>query len=369
MRSTSSWAFGDAVIALLLAGGFALLVAGAELLVRGAVRLAAAAGISSLVIGLTVVAFGTSAPELAVSVGAALAGRADIAVGNVVGSNILNTLLILGLSALIVPLSVARQLVRLDVPLMIGVSLLVVLLALDGRIGRLEGVLLFAGLLAYVAWSIRLSRRQGQVTEAAGAGSHAESGWRWWLAATFLVAVGLGLLVTGAHLMVEGAVAAARALGVSELVIGLTVIAVGTSLPEVATSVLAALRGQRDIAVGNVVGSNLFNLLGVLGLTAAASPLGMPVAPAALRFDLPVMLATAVVCLPIFFTGSAISRAEGALLLACYGLYLAYLLLGAADHDAQPVLGAVVLYFVVPLTALGLGRSAWAWIKRQRAGA
>lgn len=355
------------MIALLLIGGFALLVVGAELLVRGAVRLAAAAGISSLVIGLTVVAFGTSAPELAVSVGAGLAGRADIAVGNVVGSNILNTLLILGLSALIIPLSVARQLVRLDVPLMIGVSLLVVLLALDGRIERLEGLLLSAGLVAYVAWSIRLSRRQGQVAQEAGTGSGppAAGGWRWWLASVSLVAIGLALLVTGAHLMVEGAVAAARALGVSELVIGLTVIAVGTSLPEVATSVLAALRGQRDIAVGNVVGSNLFNLLGVLGLTAMAAAPGVPIASPVFGFDLPVMLASAVMCLPIFFSGSTISRVEGALLLAYYGLYLAYLLLGAAGHGGQPVLGAVVLYFVVPLTALGLGHSAWAWIRRR----
>ena len=358
------------MIAALLVGGFALLVVGAELLVRGAVRLAAAAGVSSLVVGLTVVAFGTSAPELAVSVGAGLGGQADIALGNVVGSNILNVLLILGVSALIVPLSVARQLVRLDVPLMIGVSLATAGMALDGRVGRVEGLMLCSGLVWYVWWSIRVSRRHppsevsGEVT-ADARGHHTTT---WWLGSAALTLGGLGLLVLGARFMVDGAVAMARVLGVSELVIGLTVIAAGTSLPEVATSVVAAIRGQRDIAVGNVVGSNIFNLLGVLGLTAMVSPHGVGVAGAVLAFDLPVMLAVAIVCLPVFFTGSTISRAEGALLLAYYGLYLAYLLLGAAGHGAQPVLGAVVLYFVVPLTVLGLGHSASVWIKRRRVG-
>ncbi|HPC81996.1 MAG TPA: calcium/sodium antiporter [Thermoanaerobaculaceae bacterium] len=355
------------MIGVLLVGGFVLLVFGAEGLVRGGVRLAAAAGVSPLVIGLTVVAFGTSAPELAVSVGAGLGGQGDIALGNVVGSNILNVLLILGVSALIVPLAVARQLVRLDMPLMIGVSCVVMVLALDGRLGRLEGLLLFAGLVAYLAWSIVMGRRQGRAVVAARPGLDASrpSGWRWWLVSLLLVVAGLFLLVGGARLMVEGAASAARALGVSELVIGLTVIAIGTSLPEAATSVLAAVRGQRDIAVGNVVGSNLFNLLGVLGLTAAASPAGVPVAPAALRFDLPVMLAVALVCLPIFISDSTISRAEGALLLTCYGFYLAYLVLGASGHEAQEVVGTAALCFVVPLTGLGLGHSAWVWIRRR----
>lgn len=355
------------MIALLLVGGFALLVVGAELLVRGAVRLAAAAGVSSLVIGLTVVAFGTSAPEFAVSLGAGVRGQADIALGNVIGSNIFNVLLILGLSALIVPLVVARQLVRVDVPLMVGVSLLTVAAALDGRIGRVEGLLLAAGLVAYVWWSIRASRLQpppavaGEIVPDA----RGRRAWSWWLGSAMLALAGLGLLVLGAHCMVDGAVAMARLLGVSELVIGLTIIAAGTSLPEVATSVVAAIRGERDIAVGNVVGSNLFNLLGVLGVTALVSPHGVRVAEAALAFDLPVMAAVAIVCLPVFFTGATISRWEGALLLAYYGAYVAYLLLDAVNHDAQPLFGAAVAGFAIPLTALGLGLAVWNARKRR----
>ncbi|MCU0290773.1 MAG: calcium/sodium antiporter [Thermoanaerobaculaceae bacterium] len=354
--------------ALLLGSGFLLLVVGAEGLVRGAVRLAAASGISSLVIGLTVVAFGTSAPELAVSVGAGLGGQADIAVGNVVGSNILNVLLILGLSALIVPLTVARQLVRLDVPVMIGVSLLTWLLALNGRLGRLEGALLATGLVVYVVWSIRVSRRQSEAVPE-GTDAAVRRGplpWSWWVASAALTVGGLAVLVVGARLMVDGAVALARGLGVSELIIGLTVIAAGTSLPEVATSVMAALRGERDIAVGNVVGSNIFNLLGVLGLTAMVSPRGIGVAPAALGFDLPVMLAVAVACLPVFLTGFTISRAEGALLLGYYVAYVTYLSLHASGHAAEGVVGAGLLWFALPLTALGLGLTTWRVLRPAR---
>lgn len=348
------------ILALVL-GGFALLVAGAELLVRGAVRVAAAAGLSSLVIGLTVVAFGTSTPELAVSVKAGLAGQVDIALGNVVGSNILNVLLILGLSALIVPLAVARQLLRFDVPVMIGVSGLTFVLALNGRIGRIEGLILFAGLVAYLVWLILLGRR-GNCTSAVTPKEAADRGphpWTWWVSNLLLIFGGLGLLVLGARLMVDGGVSLARMFGVSELIIGLTVIAAGTSLPEGATSIVAALRGERDIAVGNAVGSNLFNLLGVLGVTALASPSGVGVAPAALRFDVPVMLGVAVICLPVFFTGSMISRSEGALLLACYLAYLTYLLLDATGHSAQALFGAAMLWFALPLTAFGLGFGVW----------
>lgn len=349
------------MIGVLLLAGFGLLVVGAELLVRGAVRVAAAAGFSSLVIGLTVVAFGTSAPELAVSVKASLAGQVDIALGNVVGSNILNVLLILGLSALIVPLSVARQLLRFDVPVMIGVSAVTFVLALNGRISRIEGFVLFAGLVTYLVWLIRAGRREesaGSLTaeEEAKRGPHPGS---WWVVNLLLIVGGLGLLVLGARLMVDGGVLLARMFGVSELIIGLTVIAAGTSLPEGATSIVAALRGERDIAVGNAVGSNLFNLLGVLGVTAFASPSGVGVAPAALHFDLPVMLGVAVICLPIFFTGRTISRSEGALLLTCYLAYLTYLLLDATGHSVLPLFSAAMLWCALPLTVVGLGLSVW----------
>jgi cation:H+ antiporter len=338
---------------LLLAGGLCL-IAGAELLVRGASRIAAAAGISPLVIGLTVVAFGTSAPEFAVTAGAAWSGQADLALGNVVGSNIFNILFILGLSALVAPLVVSQQLVRLDVPLVIGVSFLAAGLSLDGRIGRLDGLVLFSGILVYTGFLIGRSRRESGATQAADGEISGRAAPPSWLPSGGLVAAGLLMLAVGARWLVSGAVAAAQALGVSELVIGLTIVAAGTSLPEVATSVLASLRGERDIAVGNIVGSNLFNLLGVLGLGGLVAPAGIPVSAGALTFDIPVMIATAIVALPMAFTGGRIARWEGALLLGFYGAYAARLVMVAADHPAREEFDTAMLYFVIPLTALTL---------------
>ncbi|PJJ96304.1 sodium:calcium antiporter [Lysobacteraceae bacterium NML91-0213] len=338
---------------LLLLAGLAALVLGAELLVRGATRLALATGLSPLVIGLTVVAFGTSAPELAVGIGAARGGVPDIALGNVVGSNITNVLLILGLSALIAPLVVARQLIRVDVPIMVALSLGVLLLARDGVIGIADGLLLVAALVAYTVVQIRIGRRDPD----AAPGSPAvdlPDGARGWLTNIALVGGGLALLVVGADWLVDAATTIARLLGLSDLVIGLTVVAVGTSMPEIATSVLATLRGQRELAVGNVVGSNIFNLLGVLGITALFAPDGIGVSQAALHFDMPVMIATAVACLPVFFTGHCIRRWEGMLFLGYYVAYTAYLLLDSAGHDALPAYSAVMMLFVVPLTVLTL---------------
>lgn len=337
--------------ALLLAGGLVALLVGAEALVRGASRLALATGLSPLVIGLTVVGFGTSAPELAVSLDAARRGAADIAVGNIVGSNITNVLLILGLSALIAPLVVQRQLIRIDVPVMIACSVAVMLLALDGAISRIEGGILAALAVGYLLMQVRLGRVEPVEADSPAA---VPKGARAWLVNVALVLGGLVLLVAGARWLVEAAVAIAQALGMSELVIGLTVIAVGTSMPEIATSVIAALRGERDLAVGNVIGSNVLNLLAVLGLTAVFSSTGVPVGPAAVNFDLPVMTAVAVACLPIFFTGHCIHRWEGGVFLGYYAAYTAYLLLDAAGHDALPAYSRVMAYFVLPLTALTL---------------
>jgi cation:H+ antiporter len=334
---------------LLLALGFVLLTAGAEFLVRGASRGAARLGIPPLIVGLTVVAFGTSAPELAVSIGAAFSGEGDIALGNVVGSNIYNVLFILGLSALIVPLAIASQLIRIDVPLMIGTSVLVLLLALDGSIGRTDGAILFSGLLIYTGFQIRQGRREQQSRADRGEPS-AES---WWSDLAFLVG-GLVLLVAGSRLLVASAVAIAQSLGVSELVIGLTIVAAGTSLPEAATSVVASLRHQRDIAVGNVVGSNVFNILGVLGLSAMVSPAGITVAPQALQFDIPVMVTVAVACLPIFVTGREIARWEGGLFLAYYIGYTTYLVMAATHHAALGAYANAMVWFALPLTAVTL---------------
>ncbi len=335
--------------------GLLLLVLGAELLIRGATRLAGALGVSPLVIGLTVVAFGTSSPELAVSIDAAWSGQGSIAIGNVVGSNIFNVLFILGLAAAIVPLAVAQQLVRLDVPLMIGLSVVVWLMARDAELTRLDGILLVVALLAYTAFVVRQSRReQAAVREqyAAEFGQAARSPGRWPANAAIAVA-GLVLLVAGSRLLVESATAFAAWLGVSEVIIGLTIVAAGTSLPEVVTSVLAALRGERDIAVGNVVGSNLFNLMGVLGIATAVAPGGISVPASVIAFDLPVMAAVAFACLPIFVTG-VIGRVEGCLLLGYYLAYTLFLVLAAVDHDRIDEFGEVLLYFVVPIAAITL---------------
>lgn len=338
--------------------GFVLLVAGAELLVRGSVRLAAAAGISPLVVGLTVVALGTSAPELAVGIQSARAGQGDLTLGNVVGSNISNVLLILGIAALITPLVVHQKLIRLDVPIMIGASILTLFLALDGTISRLDGVLLVALVLAYIGWSIQSSRKetqavQNEYAEAFGVPERKKEPRRPMVDVVFVV-LGLVMLVYGAGFLVDGAVALAKELGVSELLIGLTVVAVGTSLPEIATSIIASLRGERDIAVGNVVGSNIINLLGVLGMSALVSPRGIAVDPGALRLDIPVMIAASVACLPIFFRGYRIVRWEAALLLVHYIAYVVYLVLRAMGHAVLVHYTWFMLAFVLPLTTTTL---------------
>lgn len=344
-------------VVLFVLGGL-LLVGGAELLVRGASKLALAAGISPLVVGLTVVAFGTSAPELAVTVGSAVTGQADVALGNVVGSNIFNILFILGLAALIRPLVVAQQLVRLDVPLLIGVSVLVLGMGLDGRIGRLDGTVLTLGVIAYTLFLIRLSRRERPAIVAeydqALRGDPGPPTSTRPLVDVLLLLAGLGLLVLGSQWLVTAAVDTATRLGVSELVIGLTIVAAGTSLPEVATSVLAAVRGQRDIAVGNAIGSCLFNLLAVLGIGSLATSDGIGVPAGALTFDLPIMIAVAIAALPVLFTGYTISRIEGGVFLAYYLAYASYLVLVATDHGAAEMLGVAMIGFVLPLTALTL---------------
>ena len=344
---------------LMFAGGLLALVVGASLLVRGASKLALSFGISPLVVGLTVVAFGTSAPEVAVSVGAVLDGRVDIAIGNVVGSNIFNVLFILGVSALIAPLVVNIQLIRQEVPIMIGASLLLLLLSLDGQIGLLDAALLLALLVAYTAFLVVQSRRetraaQDEYTEALKPPTAAT--WdRSPLAQIGLVLAGLGALVLGAQWLVEAAVTFAKALGVSDLVIGLSIVAAGTSLPEVATSIAAAIKGERDIAVGNVVGSNTFNILGCLGLAGLASgDTGLTMAPSILAFDIWVMLAVALACVPVFLSGREIARWEGAVFVLYYVGYVAYLILAAQQHDALRTYTLAMTGFVLPLTVITL---------------
>jgi cation:H+ antiporter len=345
-------------LGMFLAGLLAL-IAGAELLVRGASRLALSFGLSPLVVGLTIVAFGTSAPEVAVSLGAVLEGQTDIALGNVVGSNIFNVLFILGVSALITPLVVNIQLIRQEVPILVGTSLLLLVLSLDGRVSALDGALLFGLLLAYTAFLVIQSRKETQAANdeyAAEVQPAAPGSWDSRLPVQLLLmAVGLTLLVLGAQWLVNAAVVFAKSLGVSDVVIGLTIVAAGTSMPEVATSVMAAVKGERDIAVGNVVGSSTFNILGCLGLSGLASgSLGLVVPEAVLNFDIWVMLAVALACIPVFMTGREIARWEGAVFLLYYVAYVAYLILAAQQHDALGAYSSIMMGFVVPLTVITL---------------
>ncbi len=347
----------DVMAWLGIVGGLVVLVGGAEVLVRGASGLALRFGISPLVIGLTVVAFGTSAPELAVSIQSGLSGRDDIALGNVVGSNIFNVLAVLGVAALITPLVVQQQLVRFDVPLVIGLSLLLLVMASDGRIGRFDGLLLASGLVVYTVFTIRQSRRESAEIRneyerqfgVASAGPFKKM----LLQVAFILA-GLALLVLGAHWLVNGAVSIARSLEVSDVVIGLTIVAAGTSFPELATSVVAAARGERDIAVGNVIGSSIFNLLGIVGIASLVTPGGLAAAPSLVQLDIPVMIAVAFACLPIFAAGHRIDRWEGVLFLGYYTAYVTYLVLAATQQPALKPFSTVMLAFVLPLTAVTL---------------
>ena len=350
--------------------GLVLLVIGANALVRGSSKLALSFGISPLVVGLTIVAFGTSAPEVAVSVGAVLDGKTDIAIGNVVGSNIFNVLFILGVSALIAPLVVNIQLIRQEVPIMLGASLLLLAFSLDGKLTLLEGGLLMALLVAYTVFLVVQSRRETQAAkdEFAEAVQPAQAG-SWdshWAAQLGLIVAGLAALVFGSDYLVQASVNFAKAMGVSDLVIGLTIVAAGTSMPEVATSISAALKGERDIAVGNVVGSNTFNILGCLGLSGLVSgDLGLAVAPSLLVFDMWVMLAVALACLPVFMTGREIARWEGGVFLGYYAAYVTYLIMAAQQHDALQAFSGLMLGFVVPLTLVTL---VVVFIRRPAAG-
>jgi cation:H+ antiporter len=344
--------------ALLFIAGLLILVLGANLLVRGASKFALSFGISPLVVGLTVVALGTSAPEMAVSAGAVLDGKTDIAVGNVVGSNVLNVLFILGISALIAPLVVNAQVIRQEVPIMIGASVLLLALGIDGTVSFRDGAFLFGLLIAYTVFVVRQSLRETQSADCYDCEVKPAEPGSWdaaWPAQLGLIAAGLACLVIGADWLVDASVVFARALGVSDVVIGLTIVAAGTSMPEIATSVTAAFKGERDIAVGNVIGSNIFNILGCVGLSGlVAGGSGLVVAPSLLAFDLWVMIAVAIACLPIFLTGGEIARWEGGVFLGYYLAYVGYLILAAQDHDALEEFSGVMTGFVVPLTVVTL---------------
>lgn len=313
------------VSALLVFVGFTLLAFGGEVLLRGAVGLAARLRLSPAIIGLTVVAAGTSVPELAVSALASVKGQTDLAVGNVVGSNLFNLLVILGISALVRPLVLGGNTIRLEYPVLVLVTLMSLAITQDGGINRLDAALLLSVYIGFTAYVVSLVREQMNAVEMREYGaavrgletSHAPSGLPGLLAQ---VGGGIALLGIGAQATVTGAVALATSFGVSERVIGLTILAAGTSLPEVVTSLVAVARGRDDVAIGNVIGSNLFNLLGILGLSAAIAPLA--VHPTIVGSDNWWLLGATLLIFPLMVTGARIGRVEGALLLSAYGVYL-----------------------------------------------
>lgn len=349
------------MLGVLLVSGLLALIAGAELFVRGASRIAELLGIPRLIIGLTVVSIGTSGPEILISTFGALEGRSDLAIGNAVGSNIFNVLFILGLSAVIVPLTVAQQLVRIDVPVLVLISLFFLGLAWNGSITRGEGaalVLLGVVYTAVLVWQARRTTavEPAAVVEPVGSGGRRRHAW---IVDLVLAAAGLTLLVLGCRWFVAGAVDAARVLGVSELVIGLTIVAAGTSLPEVATSVIASLKGERDIAVGNVIGSNIYNIFLVVGLSSVVAPAGIPVSDAVWSFDMPIMIVVAIACLPIFCTGHRIDRWEGILFLVCYLVYVVWLVIDSLADPAWLDRRGVVALVTVPLLIATAGLVIW----------
>lgn len=309
--------------------GLALLVVGGEALLRGAVGLSTLLRLTPAVIGLTVVAAGTSVPELAVSGIAAHQGKADIAVANVVGSNIFNITFIIGLCALIRPLAITGNTIKLEYPVLALVTLLCLVICQDGLVNRLDALLCLAIYVCFTAYLVGLVREQvtqaearelkAEVTELTPEGKKP----RWWVCIA-LVAVGVGILTGGAHATVSGAVELALLLGWSERVIGLTIVSAGTGLPEVVASLVSSVRGRSDVAIGNVIGSNLFNILAILGLSSLITPL--PVQQSILSNDCWWMLGVTILLFPIMFSGLRIARAEGVLLLVVYGLYLGFLL-------------------------------------------
>jgi cation:H+ antiporter len=342
--------------------GILVLFGGGELFVAGSVALSLLLGIPQLVIGLTVVSLGTSTPELFVSLISTFNGDADLAVSNVVGSNIFNILVVLGASAAIVPLRVRSRLVRRDVPLLLGISMAVWGMASGGRLTWQAGVALLFAMVANLVWEIRTASEDSEDDE----DNEAERATP--LVAGLKLAAGLVLLVLGSQLLVKGATTAAVALGVSQTVIGLTIVAAGTSMPELVTSVVAAYRGKADLAIGNVVGSNLLNQIVILGLCAVLSGgKGLAVDPVMISRDLPIMVATTLACLPIFWSNGTISRLEGWLLLGLYGLYLVEQVLAATagGEIVDNTFRFVVLVAVLPLLMVFLVWQVLRW-KQQR---
>jgi cation:H+ antiporter len=311
--------------------GLGALVAGAELIVRGAGKIASRLGISPIVVGLTVVAIGTSMPELAIGVVAASEGSGALAVGNIAGANVINLLFVLGLSALILPLAIEMRTLRSELPVMAGAAILLWVLSANGVLSRIDGVVLVIGAIAYTCAVIWAARRETQAAAAEFAdaypadGAQTSSGHRTVLHVGMMLG-GIAVVVLGAQWLVDAAVGMARAFSVSDALIGLTVVALGTTAPELVTTVVSTLRGERDIAIGNLLGSSIYNILLILGVTCLVPAHGLELTPALVRIDIPIMVAATLVCIPIFISGRRVGRVEGAAMVAAYLAFLVFLL-------------------------------------------
>jgi len=324
------------LIAFHILAGLALLVVGAELLTRGGASYAASKGVPPLMIGLTIVAVGTSTPELAVGIDAALKGNGALAVGNIAGTNTVNILLIMGLSALLLPLTLQLQTLRNELPAMIFAALMLLFMSADGMLTRIEGALLVTSGLVYTWLILRAVRREGslvreefeaQYGSGAGAANAVSPQPNANRNALFMLLAGIAIIVGGADWFVEGTVELARLWGVSDAFIGLTVVAIGTSSPELVTTLVSTLHGQRDIAIGNLLGSSVYNIFIILGVTCLVPASGVPVPPELFRVDIPVMVGVTLVCAPVFVTGRRVSRLEGGLFVMAYAAYLAMLII------------------------------------------
>lgn len=308
--------------------GLAALIAGAEMIVRGGAALAARMGISPLLVGLTVVAIGTSTPELAVGVDAASQGNGVLAVGNITGANIINILLILGLSAALRPLAIRMQTLRLHLPVAVGAALLLLVFAWDGLLTRIEGAFLVALGIAFTLAVIRVVRQEsiGVKIEFAREFGRRQLADRQALQEFAMLVAGIAIVVIGADWLVDGAVVLARLWAVSEAFIGLTIVAIGTCSPELVTTVISTLRNERDIAIGNLIGSSVYNILIILGVTCLIPDAAIAVSPHLVAIDIPVMLLVALACVPVFISGRMVTRGEGVAFVAAYMVYLAYLI-------------------------------------------
>lgn len=334
--------------------GLVLLIGGAELFLKSVDKFGLAWSVSPVVMGLTVVAFATGAPELAISLHAAVDGKPDLVLGNILGSNIANILLILGVAGLIAPLKITQRIIRIDIPAVIASSILLFILAMDGQLTPLDGAIILAALFVYSYFIYRQIRKDRQLNKEILQDTSTEltepvTGL-FYLKYFSILLVGLVLIVFGSRMMVNSAVEIAGVLGISELIIGLTIVSIGTSLPEVATSVSAARRGDSDIAVANVMGSNLYNILLTLGLTIVIAPGVIDVSPDAIKLDLPIMVIVAIACLPLFWPGKVLGRPEAFGFLFYYAAYLTYLVLISIDHAYKTHMEWVMLWMVIPIT-------------------